>query len=613
MRERHHRWQWRLRGTPAQLWPMVADTDRFDRDTGVPALERLPTPDPALAEGRVRARVRRLGIALDFEQLPFEWEAPSSFRVTRRFESGPLAELRVLVELRPDGDDHTLVDYQVWSVPSGVLGALAIPLQVGVVLAWSFERTMRRYAAAAARDEASVATARLPAMGVPARRRLQAAAASLRSDGLPVELVDALTDLIVGGDDLVVGRLRPFAVADGWGADRDQVLDLFLEATRAGIVRFRWDVLCPQCRIAKASVSSLALLPSSVHCDTCLIDYRADLAASIELTFRPTDQVRPVEVAEHCIGGPMTAPHVAVQAIVPPSGVVSLAGPLAPGRYRVRVGAAVRATLQSGARPAGDGGGAAEVGGIPSEVRLSMADGAVPELVVSEQQPLHLRCEDAVGGLLVIERPGWAVDAVTGTAVLARQRFRDLFAEEALRPGEQLDVGTVTIAFTDLCGSTAMYRSIGDAVAFGRVQAHFDLLRLCVADNHGAVVKTIGDAVMAVFPTPEAGVAAMQDALIGLRALEGAGGRLHLKAGVHTGPALAVTLNGRIDYFGTTVNLAARLQGLAGPDELILSTAVVDKTVAAMVGVVVGEPDEVIDDLRGLEGTPVGVHRVVVG
>src|SRR6185437_10449918 len=126
------------------------------------------------------------------------------------------------------------------------------------------------------------------------------------------------------------------------------------------------------------------------------------------------------------------------------------------------------------------------------------------------------------------------------------------------------------ILFTDLRASTRLYRQIGDAPAFGVVLDHFDVLRAAVAAEGGAVVKTIGDAVMATFQRP---VAALHAVLAAQRALASpaAGARpLRLKAGLHYGPCIAVTLNDRLDYFGSTVNIAARLVGLSGGSDIIL-------------------------------------------
>jgi adenylate cyclase len=160
--------------------------------------------------------------------------------------------------------------------------------------------------------------------------------------------------------------------------------------------------------------------------------------------------------------------------------------------------------------------------------------------------------------------------------VTALQMFRDLFSSEALRPGEQISVGTLTVLFTDLRNSTQLYREIGDATAFGRVMNHFDVLRKEIADHDGAIVKTIGDAVMAVFRSSVDALNAMLKAQRTLADPPAGTMPLTLKAGLHTGPCIAVTLNDRLDYFGSTVNMAARLEGLSTGSDVIISGAVYD-------------------------------------
>src|SRR5262249_9148492 len=83
-------------------------------------------------------------------------------------------------------------------------------------------------------------------------------------------------------------------------------------------------------------------------------------------------------------------------------------------------------------------------------------------------------------------------------------------------------------------------------------------------------VKTIGDAVMASFADPAQAVRAAfaMQADIGAQAYD-----LVLKVGVHAGPSVVVTLNDRLDYFGSTVNMAARLQGQSEGDDIVLSRA----------------------------------------
>jgi class 3 adenylate cyclase len=176
--------------------------------------------------------------------------------------------------------------------------------------------------------------------------------------------------------------------------------------------------------------------------------------------------------------------------------------------------------------------------------------------------------------LLVLERTAWSDQAATAAEVTALQIFRDLFSTEALRPGEKISVGALTVLFTDLRNSTQLYREIGDATAFGRVLSHFDVLRRAIAEEDGAVVKTIGDAVMAVFREPVRAVRAMLRAQHELANPQDGRDPLTLKAGLHMGPCIAVTLNERLDYFGSTVNMAARLEGLSTGSDVIVSRAI---------------------------------------
>ena len=118
--------------------------------------------------------------------------------------------------------------------------------------------------------------------------------------------------------------------------------------------------------------------------------------------------------------------------------------------------------------------------------------------------------------------------------------------------------------------------------------------------HHGAIIKTIGDAVMATFLEPSDAVAAalsMRNEIDTFNARQ-ADRALILKIGIHRGTAIAVTLNERLDYFGQTVNIAARVQQLADADEIFVSEdAYSAEGVQALLG-----PREVISSVFKLKG-----------
>jgi adenylate cyclase len=134
--------------------------------------------------------------------------------------------------------------------------------------------------------------------------------------------------------------------------------------------------------------------------------------------------------------------------------------------------------------------------------------------------------------------------------------------------------------FSDLKGSTQLYEGIGDAAAYSRVNRHFDFIRQAVGRGGGSVIKTMGDGVMSAFYR-------LDDALstaIGLQGQvatwcreQGIDPPLALKVGVHHGPAIAMTANDHLDYFGRTVNLAARVADQSRGGDVVVLRDVLDQ------------------------------------
>jgi class 3 adenylate cyclase len=352
------------------------------------------------------------------------------------------------------------------------------------------------------------------------------------------------------------------------------VLETCLWATRGGLLDLQWRLMCPECRGGE-SAGSLDEINSQVHCASCNIDFTVNFDQLVELTFRPNPAIRKVDLPDFCVGGPQLTPHIVAQQLLAPGTQRSIELALEPGRYRVRapgVGGALRIRVdQNGPQFA--------------IIRSTPEGWSTGELAISDKSALTLENAGESEQLLIFERTAWSDQAATAAEVTALQMFRDLFASEALRPGEQISVGTLTVLFTDLKNSTQMYREIGDATAFGCVMNHFDVLKEAIANEEGAIVKTIGDAVMAVFRQPAGALRAMLQAQRQLASPPPGMQSLTLKAGLHVGPCIAVTLNDRLDYFGSTVNLAARLEGQSTGDDVVISSAVyLDPEVQELLG-----------------------------
>jgi class 3 adenylate cyclase len=256
-------------------------------------------------------------------------------------------------------------------------------------------------------------------------------------------------------------------------------------------------------------------------------------------------------------------------------------------------------------------------GGLPeAPLRISAGGWSREEPCLAPRPTLFLENATEDEHLLILEHLAWSDQAATAAEVTTLQRFRDLFASEALRPGLQLSVGSLAVVFTDLRGSTRLYRDIGDGAAFGRVMDHFEVLREAIAAEDGAVVKTIGDAVMAAFRQPGAALRAIIRAQQVLASPTPGKLPLHLKAGIHYGSCIAVNLNDRLDYFGATINIAARLVGLSSGEDVVISAAVRDdpevaEWLAATDGMHSAEPIEAT--LKGYDAERFALWRVAPG
>ena len=337
------------------------------------------------------------------------------------------------------------------------------------------------------------------------------------------------------------------------------------------MLEMHWDLLCPRCRGAKAMVPSLDLLPTGAHCPSCNIDYGRDFDRNIELTFSPSATIRPILFGEYCLGGPMTTPHVRLQQILAAGERRVLAAELPPGAYRLR-------TLEAGGETDIDH----EGGAFPAIVGDGEKVAAGPPLGPGE---IALENQATSERTFIVESRDWVRDALTAHRVATLQTFRDLFSTEALASGDSIGVSQVSLMFIDLKGSTALYERIGDSAAFALVRAHFTFLADAVRQCDGAIVKTIGDAVMAAFSDPADAVTAalaVQREVAGFNERQGSES-IVIKIGLHAGPCIAVSLNNRIDYFGSTANLAARLEGQSAGGDIVISAALAaDPGVAAV-------------------------------
>ena len=555
-----------FKGPLDAVWGAMADTARYNAAAALPkqTVTEIVGEDGAIT---FMARAKVGGMEVEWEDLPCNWVREHWFEHRRRFTKGPLAFLDARLDLKPAGSGCHC-DYRIDVAPRNPLG--------WVVLAGGFLGSAEKMFKGLAEQADRFALGQRAVPFVPpavavtgeARARLDGLAQKLGAGPYGHGLAQRLADLIAEGLEVDVERIRPLPLARRWNVPERHVIEACLEATRLGMLELRWDLLCPRCRGAKATAGTLDQIPEGAHCGTCNITYARNFARNVELVFRPAPGIRPIESGEFCLLGPMSTPHIWVHVTVEPGEQRDIEVALKPSSYRLR-------TLEIG--PEAD----IEYEGGPFPAVL-VTDGWVMAGPPSPPGKITLRNRSAHRRTFVVEERGWIRDALTADRMATLQAFRDLFSSQVLRPGDEVAIGRVTLLFSDLKGSTAMYEAVGDAAAYRLVRAHFAYLAAIIREHEGAIVKTIGDAVMAAFHEPLQGLraaVAMQERVAEFNAANPE--PIVLKLGLHEGPCIAVTLNDRLDYFGQTVNVAARLQGESVGGDVVVSLAIAELAAAA--------------------------------
>ena len=556
----------------AALWCAVGDTERLNRAVGLGRLELTPHTDASAA--RFVVRTVSAGLPLEYEERPFEWLEGKRFSVRRVLHGGVMKSIETSFTLESLPERGTRVHVRITIEPRYALITPILRLQSSRVL----DRIQNELRSAdrdvQAGKSACFRQAVTPVDASALSRARAALLGSVASDRKI--LAERLAELVAIGGDADVTRIRPLDLALDWQVDGRELLAVCLAAVVVGLLELRWDLVCPSCRTATERQTSLSELPATAHCQLCDISYEIELDRAIEATFMPCAAVRLPEPGPFCIGGPMRTPHVVAQTILAPRGSVTLNAPKNPGRYRIFVRGGASTALE--VKEHGD-----EVAHFRIEGEtLSRVDSEATTTKITVVRPgaaLELSQSSDLERHVKLEHLEWASRAATAHLVSTLPEFRRQFSGDLLRPGVSLRVARVALLFTDLTDSTALYHTVGDAKAFRVVQEHFDVLSAIIAKHRGTIVKTIGDAVMAAFVEERDALGAsfaMHRAFPAFRAGNSDAARTFLKIGVYAGPCYVVTANGMLDYFGQTVNIAARLQGASGPGEVVLDSLFAD-------------------------------------
>ena len=259
---RRRTWVWRFERPPAEIWPLIADTARFNEAAALPKhdIEEIPQADGSVV---FLASLKRGPFTLHWREKPVNWVYGQWFEHCRAFRNGPFRSLCATFELSPEGAGSRGV-YSLTVEPANLLGT--------AILAGGFfanaGRIFARLAADADRFAAGLRAEPFDHPVPPVRpetaRRVDAMVAAIEATPNGHGQTRRLADFIFTAQEVDLWQIRPLKLAREWRLEMRAVVELCLQAVKSGLLELRWDLLCPRCRVAKASAVALDRLCRAV-------------------------------------------------------------------------------------------------------------------------------------------------------------------------------------------------------------------------------------------------------------------------------------------------------------------------------------------------------------
>ncbi len=549
-----------LNHSTSDLWSYLADTDMMNLKTGVPPVAYDFKPDP-MGGSFMHGTIKAFGMTIEYDEFPYEWLVNDYYIVERFYSKGPLKYMAVYAAIRDQDSQSSRITIEIHYVPRFPFVLLKLMLKM------SLKKFIQHF-----QDiDQSISRDKLEGIGgfIDRSDENLSQAIKLRKewqDALPNSLISkALAEYIFTAPETLIRKIRPFELAKYYSLNPIETLKFCLSATRQGYLNLSWDILCPSCLGTSTNTDQLGDLVPGTHCETCNIDYDVNFDQNVEITFSPVSRLRKPGDANYCRGGPANTFHIVSQINMDPGQSRSLVTHLDPGEYRMR-SLSLNNEIYFSVSPDNH----------ENEINLSLSKEfpKTDKLKLSPQITLNIENKSKHWQTIKIDNLHYRELAAKASLVTSLQDFRDMFDSQVLRPGVQLGVSNVVILFSDLKDSTLLYDRQGDAHAFTLVQDHFDIMTEHIREHSGAVIKTIGDAVMAVYTQGKEAVSSAIDMLKAFNDWNTSHPpeqQIIIKLGIHQGPSIVINLNNTLDYFGATVNKAARVEGTCLGNDIVLS------------------------------------------
>ncbi|MEX0844483.1 MAG: adenylate/guanylate cyclase domain-containing protein [Balneolaceae bacterium] len=557
-----HHWIFNLGASPAELWPYISDTNRVFRILGATPVQQTSL-SRNIPKGYLELSHNQLKSYTTWQEEPYVWETPFRFKVSRIYKLGILKELKIFTECIPT-DYGTNLKLKILVQPSSFAFSYLVKFYTEYLIKHRLTKYLYQVDESIKKGIKPYEQSKPKNLVRGAERKLQKLKKELIDVSKRKRIVNRLIEFIRQAEDDDLIRIHPYALAEYWGEKKYSILNVFLHAAKLDLLDFSWDVCCPQCKSPKHTFRKMKDTRGHLFCEDCDTDYTMDFNRNTHLVFTPHPLIRKISDKKYCLSGPGTKPHRVTQQFLEIGDQKYPQLELDVGTYLFRThnhdGFLKFHVREDGA----------------DNVNIYITDDELDgqEMTISQNPNLTISNISTNKTVCFIDKLNWKEEAIYASEVSSSVDFTTLFSKETLKETSKVKASEVTMLFTDLMNSTELYVQEGDESAIGRVMGHFKIIQQIVAEERGGIVKTIGDSVMAVFWEPVSALKAIHRIQQIFTTTSSVGDDFKIKAGVHFGDCTAVNLNGRIDYFGTTVNIASRLVDIASEKEIMVSEAV---------------------------------------
>ncbi len=374
--------------------------------------------------------------------------------------------------------------------------------------------------------------------------------------GIPDHIAKNMAALMYHSDDDDVYKIQLPLLSKEWDVPIEELIKAFLKASYHKFFLISWDVICPHCKGTRSQFKHLQDLLEHNSCEPCQLDFQLNSLDLIDATFKINPEYRVVKEVTYCAAEPFKKVHMFTQEKLLPDERQSFLLNLKSGEYRLRI--------------------------LGHKQQLSI------HVSCSDSVGIHWDCKDSkklthVGSHINISIHNSLEQSITYIleAIITPQNylspltifneklFKKLYTTESLPAGVQLRLPVQILFFTDIVDSTKFYQKVGDVKAYKQIKGHFDIISDVLDKHNGIIIKTIGDAVMATFKDPINVIEATKSIISEVEQAPHLDFKLRFS--VHHGEVIAVNFNTGLDYFGDSVNVSAKLQGIANANELAMS------------------------------------------